>query len=165
MSVGGAPRQLLELTMTVNGRAVRLSVEPRELLLDVLRERLGLRGTKRSCDLEICGACTVLVDGLAVSSCTYLALEARGKEVLTIEGVADGDALHPVQEAFLERSALQCGFCTPGMVLTAKALLDEIPAPNDEQIRQYLRGNICRCTGYNSIVKAIADVAAKRGAT
>jgi carbon-monoxide dehydrogenase small subunit len=167
---GRGAQRLIDLRMTVNGRAVRLTIEPREMLIEVLRDRLGLYGTKKSCDVEICGACTVLVDGLAVSSCTYLAYEARNREVLTIEGLASDDPgvggeaarLHLIQRAFLAESALQCGFCTPGMVLTAKALLDEVSVPSEAQIREYLRGNICRCTGYNSIVKAVAAAATKQ---
>jgi carbon-monoxide dehydrogenase small subunit len=169
-SPGRDVHAVMSLEMTVNGQPVQLTIEPRELLVEVLRDRLGLYGTKRSCDLEICGACTVLVDGLAVSSCTFLAYEARRREVLTIEGLAGGEPklgaqaarLHPIQQAFLEASALQCGFCTPGMVLTAKALLDELAAPTESEIREYLRGNICRCTGYNSIVKAVAEAATEQ---
>jgi aerobic-type carbon monoxide dehydrogenase small subunit (CoxS/CutS family) len=144
------------LAMTVNGRAVTLLVRPEELLLDVLRERLGLTGSKRSCDTQVCGACTVLVDGLPVSACSLLAWEARGRDVLSIEGLADGGRLHPLQEAFVAESAFQCGFCTPGMLLAAKALLDERPAATDAEIRDHLKGNICRCTGYASILRAVA---------
>jgi carbon-monoxide dehydrogenase small subunit len=143
--------------MTVNGRPVDLRVQPEELLLDVLRERLNLTGAKRSCDSQVCGACTVLVDGLPVSSCSLLAWEARGRDVLTVEGLAAGDRLHPLQEAFLAESALQCGFCTPGMILAAKALLDDRPAATDAEIRACLEGNICRCTGYTAILRAVAS--------
>ena len=143
------------LAMRVNGRAVELEARPEELLLDLLRERLRLIGTKRSCDMQVCGACTVLLDGTPVSSCSLLAWEARGREVLTIEGLADGDRLHPLQEAFVTESAFQCGFCTPGMILAAKALLDETPAATDVQIRDHLKGNICRCTGYANILAAV----------
>jgi aerobic carbon-monoxide dehydrogenase small subunit len=152
-------RALYELAMTVNGRPVELAIEPRETLIEVLRERLGLYGTKKSCDVQVCGACTVLVDGLAVSSCTFLAIEARGKEVLSIEGLADGEEFHPIQNAFIEHGALQCGFCTPGMILSVKALLDDIPAPSEAEIKHYLRGNICRCTGYKKILEAVVDAA------
>jgi carbon-monoxide dehydrogenase small subunit len=142
----------LALRTTVNGHAVDLAVEPQALLLDVLREDLGLTGAKRSCDVQVCGACTVLLDGLPVSACSVLAYEARDRRVLTIEGLADGERLHPVQEAFLAESAFQCGYCTPGMILTVKALLDDGP---DDDVRESLRGNICRCTGYASILDAV----------
>lgn len=151
-------KQIL-LSFRVNGRPYELYVEPRDTLLDVLRNHLGLTGTKRSCDVQICGACTVLVDGMAVSSCTYLAYEARGRDVLTIEGLAQGDRLHPLQQAFIDHAALQCGYCTPGMILAAKSLLDENPRPTVEQIKHYMRGNICRCTGYKKILEAILDAA------
>ncbi len=153
------PRPLVALRLTVNGREVRAEIEPRELLLDFVRDRLGLTGTKRSCDVQVCGACTVLIDGVPVSSCCTLAYEANGRDVLTIEGMAHGGALHPIQAAFVERAALQCGFCTPGMVLSAKALLDEIPCPTREQIREYLGGNLCRCTGYWNIIEAVEHAA------
>ena len=147
------------LSFYVNGQPYELYVEPRETLLEVLRNRLGLTGTKRSCDVQVCGACTVLVDGMAVSSCTYLAYEARGRQVLTIEGLAEGDRLHPLQQAFIDHAALQCGYCTPGMIMAAKSLLDENPAPTVEQVKHYMRGNICRCTGYKKILEAILDAA------
>lgn len=150
------------VAVRVNGRSVALEVPAHALLLDVLRDRLGLKGAKRSCDVQVCGACTVLVDGAPVSACTYLAAEADGRDVLTIEGLADGDTLHPLQEAFVEHGAVQCGFCTSGMLLSAKALLDEDPAATRERIVQFLRGNLCRCTGYRKIVDAIEACA--RGA-
>ena len=143
------------LETTVNDTPVRVSIEPGELLIDVLRERLGLTGTKRSCDVQVCGACTVLLDGMPVSSCTVLAYEARGRCVQTIEGLARGGALHPVQEAFLAESAFQCGFCTPGMILAVTALLQERPDPAPGEAAEWLRGNICRCTGYVSILRAV----------
>ncbi len=146
---------VMEITLTVNGGPHILTIEHRETLLDMLRSRLGLTGTKLSCDVQVCGACTVLVDGLPVSSCTYLAYEARGKQVLTIEGVADGDRLHPLQQAFITHAGLQCGFCTPGMILAAKALLDETPRPTVDDIKHYLQGNLCRCTGYTKVLEAI----------
>jgi carbon-monoxide dehydrogenase small subunit len=139
----------------VNGGAVTLAVRPEALLLDVLRDRLELKGARRSCDVQVCGACTVLVDGAPVSACTYLAIEADGRDVLTVEGLASGDRLDALQEAFIERGAVQCGFCTSGMLLTAKALLAEEPAPSAERVTEYLRGSLCRCTGYRKIVEAI----------
>jgi len=140
---------------TVNGRPVALEVRPEALLLDVLRDRLQLKGARRSCDMQVCGACTVLVDGVPVSACTYLAVEVDGREVTTVEGLADGDRLHPLQEAFIDHGAVQCGFCTAGMLLTAKALLAEDPSPTLERVAEYLRGSLCRCTGYRKILDAI----------
>jgi carbon-monoxide dehydrogenase small subunit len=149
------------ICLTVNGRDHELDVPAHALLLDVLRDRLDLKGAKRSCDGEVCGVCTVLVDGLAVSSCTYLAVEAHGRAILTVEGLADGDRLHPVQQAFVDAGAVQCGFCTPGMLLTTKALLDEQPAPTREDVLHYLRGSLCRCTGYRKIIEAVLMAAEK----
>ena len=141
---------------TINGRRVSLDVEPHETLADVLRNRLRLTGTKVSCDVQVCGACTVLVDGLPVSACTYLAYEARDKQVLTIEGLsAPGQPLHPLQQAFIDEYAFQCGFCTPGIILAAKSLLDHKPDASREEIVAYMEGNLCRCTGYKPIVAAI----------
>lgn len=154
----------LPLRMAINGEAVVLDVEPRELLLHVLRDRLGLRGVKQSCDVQVCGVCTVLVDGVPVSSCTTLALEAEGKAVETIEGLGKGGQLHPIQQAFVDRAAVQCGFCTPGMILSAKALLAENPRPSREEIVAYLGGNLCRCTGYFNIVAAVEDAAVRLAA-
>jgi carbon-monoxide dehydrogenase small subunit len=145
----------VRLGLTVNGTPVAVDIETGDFLLDVLRERLGLTGAKRSCDTEVCGACTVLLDGLPVSSCTLLAWEARDRRVETIEGLARDDRLHPVQQAFLEESALQCGFCTPGMIMTVKALLDEDPDASPATVKAWLRGNVCRCTGYVSILNAV----------
>ena len=153
----------IPIELTVNGREVSLEIQPQLMLLDLLRDRLSLKGAKRSCDLQVCGACTILVDGKAVSSCTYLAYEARGAEVLTIEGLADGNTLHPMQQAFIDNGAFQCGFCTPGMILAAKSLLDETPRPSEEKVKEYMEGNICRCTGYRKIVEAILDAADKFG--
>jgi aerobic-type carbon monoxide dehydrogenase small subunit (CoxS/CutS family) len=136
-------------------------VEARELLLDVIRDRLHQKGTKRSCDMQVCGACTVLVDGQPVSSCTTLAFEVNGHEVLTIEGLAGQGKLHPLQEAFLEHGGFQCGFCTPGMILSAKALLDRTPNPTEEEIIRFMEGNICRCTGYKLIIESIHAAAKK----
>lgn len=149
-------RPTIEITTTVNGRAQRLVIEPRETLADVLRDRLGLTGTKVSCDVQVCGACTVLVDGLPVSACTYLAYETRGRAVLTVEGLAPAPGkLSVLQQAFIEESAFQCGFCTPGMLLAAQSLLDHQPDASDEEIVEYLEGNLCRCTGYKPILDAV----------
>jgi aerobic carbon-monoxide dehydrogenase small subunit len=145
----------VRLALTVNGAPVEIEAETGDFLLDVLRERLGLTGAKRSCDTEVCGACTVLLDGLPVSSCTLLAWEARRRRVETIEGLARDGRLHPVQEAFLEESAFQCGYCTPGMIMTVKALLEDEPEASPETVQAWLRGNICRCTGYVSILHAV----------
>jgi aerobic carbon-monoxide dehydrogenase small subunit len=148
-------RSSCKLRFTVNGRAVELGVRPEALLLDVLRERLQLKGAKRSCDTQVCGACTVLLDGAPVSACTMLAVEADGREVLTIEGLGSEGRLDPLQEAFIDHGAVQCGFCTAGMLLTAKALLAEDPAPSRERVLHHLRGSLCRCTGYRKIVAAV----------
>jgi carbon-monoxide dehydrogenase small subunit len=147
------------LHVVVNGRARELEAAPHALLLDVLRDGLELKGAKRSCDTQVCGACTVLVDGLAVSACTYLAIEADGRSVLTVEGLADGESLHPLQRAFVEAGAVQCGFCTSGMLLTARAMLAENAQPTREDVLHYLRGSLCRCTGYRKIVEAILAAA------
>jgi carbon-monoxide dehydrogenase small subunit len=153
--------QMLQLSLRVNGNLCEISVEPHELLLDVVRDRLGLTGAKRSCDVQVCGACTLLLDGRPVSACTLLAFEANGREILTIEGLAENSKLHPLQEAFIERGGFQCGFCTPGMILTAKALLDKMPDPTEEDIVHYMHGNICRCTGYKKIIESILAAAKK----
>jgi carbon-monoxide dehydrogenase small subunit len=144
------------LRTAVNGRPIELEIEPRETLVEVLRERLRLTGTRVSCDVQVCGACTVLVDGLPVSACTYLAYEARGRRVLTIEGLASSlGELHPLQQAFVDEYAFQCGFCTPGMILAAHALLEERPEATREEIIAALEGNLCRCTGYKPILAAV----------
>jgi aerobic carbon-monoxide dehydrogenase small subunit len=156
-SVGSVSGERIRLV--VNGEPHELAVVPHALLLDVLRDQLDLKGAKRSCDTQVCGACTVLVDGLAVSACTYLAVEADARAVLTVEGLAEGDRLHPIQQAFVDHGAVQCGFCTAGMLLTAKALLDEEPAPSREDVLDHLRGSLCRCTGYRKIVEAILAAA------
>ena len=153
--------QTIPVSLDVNGRTYELDIEPHELLLDVVRERLGLTGAKRSCDVEVCGACTLLVDGRPVSSCTLPAFEARGKRVETIEGLAAGGKLHPLQECFIEHGGFQCGFCTPGMILAAKALLAENSNPTDEEIKHFMHGNICRCTGYKKIIESIHAAAEK----
>jgi carbon-monoxide dehydrogenase small subunit len=153
----------MRLNATVNGRVVSLEIEPRAILLDVLRDDLQLTGTKRSCDTQVCGACTILLDGLPVSACCTLAYEIDGREVETIEGLAGPDGLHPIQQAFVDRVAIQCGFCTPGFVLTTKALLTENPCPTRSEIEDYLGGNLCRCTGYWNILEAVEDAAARVG--
>lgn len=149
------------LDMILNGKEVSVEVEPGEILATVLRDRLGLIGTKVSCGEGECGSCTVLVDGLTVTSCIYPALKVQGREVTTIEGLGTASRLHPIQQAFVDVTAPQCGYCIPGMVLSAKALLDQNPRPTREEIRKGLSGNICRCTGYYQIVEAI-ELAAQR---
>lgn len=149
------------IELKINGMIHELAVEPHRTLLEVLREQLGYTGTKKGCDSGDCGACTVIADGRAVLSCLMLAVEAQGKDIVTIEGLASGDELHPVQRAFVERGAVQCGFCTPGMVLSAKALLDRVPSPTRAQVRRAIAGNLCRCTGYAKVVEAI-EVAARQ---
>ena len=147
------------VSMTVNGDQVSLDVEPRTLLVHYLRDHAGLTGTNIGCDTSSCGACTVHLDGEAVKSCTVLAVQADDREVTTIEGLADGDVLHPMQQAFHECHALQCGYCTPGMVMAAVSLLDEVPNPTEDDVREGLEGNLCRCTGYHNIVRAVLPVA------
>jgi carbon-monoxide dehydrogenase small subunit len=147
------------VALTVNGVSHELELEPRELLVFVLRDRLGLTGTVVGCDTSSCGACTVLLDGESVKSCTLLGVQADGREITTIEGLADAGSLHPLQESFHEHHALQCGYCTSGMVLAAVGLLTENPSPSEDEIRHALEGNICRCTGYQNIVDAIEAVA------
>ncbi len=149
------------VSLTVNGKPVTVDVEPRTLLVQVLREKLGLTGTHVGCDTSQCGACVVHVDGRSVKSCTMLAVQADGAQVATIEGLATNGKLHPVQEAFREHHGLQCGFCTPGMVMSAVDLLKTNPNPSEHEIRDWLEGNICRCTGYHNIVKAIEHAAAE----
>jgi len=149
------------VTFTVNGRQHEMDVEPHELLLDVIRNRLGLTGAKRSCDMQVCGTCTLLLDGRPVSSCTLPAFEARGRDILTIEGLAQQGKLHPLQQAFIDKGGFQCGFCTPGMLLTAKTLLAENPNPTEADVIQFMQGNLCRCTGYKKIVESILAAAEK----
>jgi aerobic carbon-monoxide dehydrogenase small subunit len=152
-----------QVELDVNGVRRSLEVEPRTLLVHALRDSLDLTGTHIGCDTSQCGACTVLVDGLSTKSCTLLALQAEGAKVTTIEGLASGDGLHPVQQAFVEHHGLQCGFCTPGMILTTIDLLSRDPSPDEETIRVSLRGNLCRCTGYETIVDSIQAAAAAIG--
>jgi len=152
------------ITVTVNGAAHEADVEPRLLLVHFLRDTLGLTGTHIGCDTSNCGACTVHVDGESAKSCTMLAVQADGRSVKTIEGMADGATLHPLQQAFWDQHGLQCGFCTPGMIMQAAWLLGENPAPNEEEIRWGISGNLCRCTGYVNIVKAIRQAAAEMAA-
>jgi len=147
-----------ELKFTVNGQPYELYIKPKTLLVEVLRNELGLTGTKQSCNSSACGACTVVLNGMAVKSCSILALQANGGDVLTVEGLAEGVKLHPIQKAFLDYGAFQCGFCTAGMLMSAKALFTENPSPKTEEIRESIDGNICRCTGYNSIIRALTAV-------
>jgi len=148
-----------EVILIVNGEEREVRVEPRQTLLDTLRNDLGLTGTKEGCGGGNCGTCTVLLNGKAVSSCIVLAVEVEGQEITTIEGLAQAGKIHPLQKAFIEEGAIQCGFCTPGMILTAKAFLDTNPHPTEVQVRQAIAGNLCRCTGYDKIVRAILKVA------
>ena len=151
----------MQVTMTVNGDSVTREVEPRTLLVHFLRETLSLTGTHVGCETSYCGACTVLVDGKSAKSCTMLAVQADGANLQTIEGLASDGELHPIQEGFWERHGLQCGFCTPGMIMSAVGLLDANPSPTSDEIRHGIEGNLCRCTGYHNIVKSIEYAAAK----
>jgi carbon-monoxide dehydrogenase small subunit len=153
--------EMTVVSMTVNGKKVSREVEPRTLLVQFIRENLGLTGTHVGCDTSQCGACTVHLDGKSVKSCTILAVQAEGAGITTIEGLADGEKLHPMQEAFREHHGLQCGFCTPGMVLSAVDLVQNNPNPSEHDVREWLEGNICRCTGYHNIVEAIRAGAAR----
>jgi carbon-monoxide dehydrogenase small subunit len=147
--------ETIEVELSVNARKQALQIEPRETLGEVLRDRLSLTGTKISCDAQVCGACTVLVDDLAVSACTYLAADADGREVRTVEGLATNGKLSPVQQSFIDHAGFQCGFCTPGMLMAATALLEEDPDPTREAVIHGLEGNLCRCTGYAQIIDAV----------
>ena len=156
----------VHVSTTINGDAVEYLCDAEETLLDVLRDRLGLTGSKEGCGTGDCGACSVTLDGRLVCSCLVLGAEADGRKVATIEGIAQGDKLHPVQQKFLEHAALQCGFCTPGLIVASKALLDENPNPTETEARYWLAGNLCRCTGYDKIIRAVMDAAAElRGET
>ncbi|MCB9296029.1 MAG: (2Fe-2S)-binding protein [Lewinellaceae bacterium] len=150
-----------QITISVNGEKHTLEVEPRELLVHVIREKLRLTGTHIGCDTSSCGACTVLLNGKSIKSCTVLAIQANGKEISTVEGLATAEGLHPLQEGFKENHGLHCGFCTPGMLMRAVELLEHNPNPSEEEIRWGIAGNLCRCTGYNNIVKAIQYAGAK----
>ena len=149
----------VQIKLKVNGEDHQKEVESRMTLLDFLRNELNLTGTKEGCGEGDCGACTVVVDGAAVNSCIMLAVEAQGRDVLTIEGVSDGNELHPIQQAFIEHGAIQCGFCTPGMILSTKTFLEDNPSPTEVEVRTAIAGNLCRCTGYDKIVKSILAVA------
>ena len=153
----------LPLTLTVNGVAYPLELEPGTTLLYAVRDGVGLTGAKEGCDDSECGACMMLLDGKPVNSCSYLALQADGREVTTVEGLADGAELSPLQRAFLERGGVQCGFCTPGMLISATSLLERNPHPSEDEVRIALSGNLCRCTGYDGIVKAVLDVSGASG--
>ena len=146
--------------ITINGEQRDFLCEPRQSLLEVLRDVVGLTGTKEGCNDGNCGACTVILDGRIVTACLVLAVEAEGQDIVTIEGIAEGHTLHPIQQAFLENAALQCGICTPGFIVASKALLDENPNPSEDEIRFWLANNLCRCTGYDKIVRAVQDAAA-----
>ncbi len=148
-------------TTTINGDVVEFLCEPQETLLDVLRDRLGLTGSKEGCASGDCGACSVMLDGRLVCSCLVLGVEAEGRDIETIEGMADGEQLHPLQTKFLDHAALQCGICTPGFLVAAKALLERNPDPSETEVRYWLAGNLCRCTGYDKIVRAVLDAAAE----
>ena len=150
---------MANVSVTVNGVAREVDVEPRTLLVYFLRETLGLTGTNVGCDTSSCGSCTILLDGESVKSCTLLAVQAEGREITTIEGMASDGAMHPIQEAFHRNHGLQCGYCTPGMIMAAASYLKETPNPTEEQVRLSLEGNLCRCTGYHNIVKSILDAA------
>jgi carbon-monoxide dehydrogenase small subunit len=153
------------IRLTVNDRAYELAVEPNTTLVDLLRYHIGLTGTKKGCDLGDCGACTVLMDGKAVNSCLVLAVQASGRTIQTIEGLATPQGPHPLQQAFIANGAIQCGFCTSGMILSAKALLDRTPNPQEPEIRRAISGNLCRCTGYQKIIEAVKEVGADQGSS
>ncbi len=148
-----------QIALRINGESYELEIEPRRLLIDVIRDNLSLTGTKEGCDFGNCGSCSVLIDGKPVLSCLTLAVEAQGKDILTIEGLAKDGQLHPLQQAFIDHGAIQCGFCTPGMLLSAKALLDENPRPTTAEVKEALSGNLCRCTGYTKIIEAVEAAA------
>ena len=150
------------ITLKVNGDIHEVLISPNQTLLEVLRDKLGLMGTKRGCDLGACGACTVLIDGEAYLSCILLAMDATEKEIFTIEGLSESGELHPLQQSFVEIGGLQCGFCTPGIVMTAKAILDEEPSPTEESVKRKMAGNLCRCTGYKKVIEAVMSVPGRK---
>lgn len=152
---------MISIELKVNGEIYAVSVKPNETLLDVLRDKIGLTGTKKGCDTGQCGACTILLDGKPVPSCLMLAVDVKNSEILSIEGLADNGSLHPLQEAFVNEGAVQCGYCTPGMILSAKALLDQNPKPTEQEIKEAISGNLCRCTGYVKIIQAISAAAGR----
>lgn len=154
------PKKMIQLK--VNGELYEVMVEPRRKLVDVIRDEMGLTGTKKGCETGYCGACTILMDGKPFNSCLVLAIDVQGKNIITVEGLAAGERLHPLQESFIEHGAFQCGFCTPGMLMISKALLNENPNPTEEEVRTYISGNLCRCTGYVKIVEAILAVAGRQ---
>jgi len=154
----------VHVSAVINGEPTEFLVEPRQSLLETLRDVLGLTGSKEGCNDGNCGACSVLLNGRLVNSCLVLGVEAQGAEITTVEGLARGSELHPLQQSFLEHAALQCGICTPGFLISAKALLDQEPSPSEQRIRFWLSGNLCRCTGYDKIVRAVQDAAEKMGA-
>lgn len=150
------------ITLTVNGKKYEVAIDPNKTLTQVLRDQLELLGTKEGCGVGDCGACTVILNGRVVNSCLVLAVQANGSEIITIEGMANGPTLHPIQQAFVDHGAIQCGFCTPGMILSAKNLLDKNPHPTELDVREALSGNLCRCTGYQKIVEAVKSVSTKK---
>lgn len=150
---------MIHVTTTINGDETEFVCDPRETVLDILRDRLGLTGAKEGCGTGDCGACSITVDGTVVCSCLMLGAEAEGKEIGTVEGIATGEDLHPIQAKFLEHAALQCGICTPGILVATKALLEKHPDPTETQVRYWLAGNLCRCTGYDKIIRAVMDAA------
>jgi carbon-monoxide dehydrogenase small subunit len=150
------------ISLTVNDKIYEVAVNPNQTLVDLLRYQLELTGTKKGCEVGDCGSCTVIMDGKPVNSCLVLAVQANGRTIMTIEGLETDEGLHPIQESFVEKGAIQCGFCSPGMILTAKSLLDRNPNPDERDIRMAISGNLCRCTGYQKIVEAIQDASAKK---
>lgn len=159
-----APKHETMVKTRINGETIAFLCEPRQTLLEVLRDTLGLTGVKEGCGNGNCGACNVIMDGVLVNSCLVLAVEAEGRAITTVEGLAGPDGLHPLQQSFLEHTALQCGICTPGFLIAAKALLDRNPRPTEQEVRYWLAGNLCRCTGYDKIVRAVLDAAEKMAA-
>lgn len=151
--------------LTVNGESYELLVEPYQTLVDIIRDEVGLTGTKKGCGSGECGSCTIILDGKPVNSCLILGVEVDGSEILTIEGLRQGEELHPIQKAFIHFGAIQCGFCTPGMIISAKALLDICPNPTEEQVKMAINGNLCRCTGYKKIIEAVMNVSSQINST